>query len=360
MNFKSLTALALAALVLAPLTPAQAADYDPPIYVEQAPEYEPVEVGSGWYLRGDVSYLAQKSYQDQDFTFTPASFSEKQDPAFASIGFGYHFNDYLRADINLGYLPGNNGRHRLRRSRDRRYRRPRQPCASASLQNYSAVGVMANGYVDLGTYVGITPYLGAGIGLVRSKYKLSASYFTDNARPYGLISSAATTRPSMRFAYTLDAGLAYQVTKNFRRSRLQYFSAPDAEYVTAATPDLLSGPQGHQQSSGQARPALRTLVGWLRTSKPDGGSLRSAVFVCAHDILIADCQYPVSDKNFPLDAGGLERISPSVGHPSPTRGLLSGRIDHDDDASPSRTCVRQIPISPPAPAPSAPAGRSKR
>jgi len=67
MNFKSLTAPALAALVLAPLTPAQAADYDPPVYVDQAPDYQPVEVGSGWYLRGDVSYLAQKSYQDQDF-----------------------------------------------------------------------------------------------------------------------------------------------------------------------------------------------------------------------------------------------------------------------------------------------------
>ncbi|TGS52443.1 porin family protein, partial [Mesorhizobium sp. M3A.F.Ca.ET.201.01.1.1] len=100
-------ASALAIAVLLPLTPALAADYDPPIYVDQAPDYQPVEVGSGWYLRGDVSYLPQKSFRDQDFTFTPASQSESEDAYFASIGFGYHFNDYLRADLNLGYLPGN-------------------------------------------------------------------------------------------------------------------------------------------------------------------------------------------------------------------------------------------------------------
>ncbi|WP_204273068.1 hypothetical protein, partial [Enterobacter hormaechei] len=30
--------------------------------------------------------------------------------------------------------------------------------------------LMANGYVDLGTYVGITPYVGGGVGVVYSKY----------------------------------------------------------------------------------------------------------------------------------------------------------------------------------------------
>lgn len=253
MNFKSLTAPALAALVLAPLTPAQAADYDPPVYVDQAPDYQPVEVGSGWYLRGDVSYLAQKSYQDQDFTFAPASFSEKQDPAFASIGFGYHFNDYLRADINLGYLPGNKvGIH----YDDTASVIPPATAtvASASLENYSLSG-MVNGYVDLGTYVGITPYVGAGIGLVRSKYKLSASYFTDNVDPTDdFVRSDNKTQYS--FAYTLDAGLAYQVTKNVSVDLgYQYFSAPDAEYVTAAS--LTSYPIRKGISNHQVKLGLR-------------------------------------------------------------------------------------------------------
>ncbi|TIM51306.1 MAG: porin family protein, partial [Mesorhizobium sp.] len=62
MTVKSGIALALAAIALTPLSQALGADYDPPIYVDQAPDYVPVEVGSGWYLRGDVSYLVQKSF----------------------------------------------------------------------------------------------------------------------------------------------------------------------------------------------------------------------------------------------------------------------------------------------------------
>ena len=54
MVLKSRIALALAAIMLMPVTQASSADYDPPIYVDQAPDYVPVEVGSGWYLRGDI------------------------------------------------------------------------------------------------------------------------------------------------------------------------------------------------------------------------------------------------------------------------------------------------------------------
>ena len=172
MVFKSLKALALAAAVLTPVTQALAADYDPPIYVDQAPDYQPVEVGSGWYLRGDVSYLAQKSFKNDDFAFTPASFDEKEDPIFASIGFGYHFNDYLRADLNLGYLPGN----KIGVGYDDTLTvvsPATATVASASLKNY-AYSLMLNGYVDLGTYVGITPYVGGGVGVVQSTHKLSA------------------------------------------------------------------------------------------------------------------------------------------------------------------------------------------
>ncbi len=40
---------------------AMAADYDPPIFVDDSPEYVPVEVGSGWYLRGDIGYIAKQT-----------------------------------------------------------------------------------------------------------------------------------------------------------------------------------------------------------------------------------------------------------------------------------------------------------
>ena len=251
MKLTSRMALALGALALLPLTPVHAADYDPPIYVDQAPDYVPVEVGSGWYLRGDVSYLAQKSFKDQDFATDTAAFSDKEDPIFASIGFGYHFNDYLRADLNLGYLPGNE----IGVGYDDTVTvvaPDTATVASASLKNY-ALSAILNGYVDLGTYVGITPYLGAGIGVVRSKRSLSASYFTDNSDPSDdFVVSDSKTQYSL--AYTLNAGLAYQVSKNVSVDLgYQYFSAPNAEYVTAESLDsypVKKGISNHQVKLG--------------------------------------------------------------------------------------------------------------
>jgi opacity protein-like surface antigen len=244
--------MALVALALAPLTPVHAADYDPPVYVDQAPDYVPVEVGSGWYLRGDVSYLAQKSFKNDNFAFTPASFDEKEDPIFASIGFGYHFNDYLRADLNLGYLPGN--KIGIGYDDSAIVTLPTLPTvASASLQNYAFSG-MLNGYVDLGTYVGITPYLGAGIGVVRSTHKLSANYIDNNDPTSQLTQQDDKTKYSL--AYTLNAGLAYQVSKNVSVDLgSQYFSAPDAEYVTAES--LTSFPVHKGISNHQLKLGLR-------------------------------------------------------------------------------------------------------
>lgn len=238
---KLILRMALAALALAPLTPVHAADYDPPIAVDQAPDYVPVEVGSGWYLRGDVSYLVQKSFKNDDSSFTPASFDDKEDRIFASIGFGYHFNDYLRADLNLGYLPGNN----ISASYD-----DGTTTTSANLKNYAFSGIL-NGYVDLGTYVGITPYVGAGVGLVQSKRTLSG-VSTDSANPANdYVFQDSKTQYSL--AYTLNAGLAYQVSKNVSVDLgYQYFSAPEAEYATAEYPTFPTrkGISNHQVKLG--------------------------------------------------------------------------------------------------------------
>ena len=114
---------------------------------------------------------------------------------------------------------------------------------------------MLNGYVDLGTYVGITPYLGGGVGIVQSTHKLSAGYFTDNSDPSDdFAQSDDKTKYSL--SYTLNAGLAYQVTKNVSVDLgYQYFSAPDAEYVTAES--LTSYPVKKGISNHQLKLGLR-------------------------------------------------------------------------------------------------------
>ncbi|TIP73984.1 MAG: porin family protein, partial [Mesorhizobium sp.] len=71
------------------------------------------------------------------------------------------------------------------------------------------------------------------IGIVQTRRRLSADYFTDNANPADdFVRDDNETHYSL--AYTLNAGLAYQVSKNLSVDLgYQYFSAPDAEYTTA-------------------------------------------------------------------------------------------------------------------------------
>lgn len=66
--------------------------------------------------------------------------------------------------------------------------------------------LMFNGYKDLGSFGGFTPYLGAGVGV--SYNKMSEVYFTDN--PYLVNRIEGASRLSM--AWSLMAGVGYQVS----------------------------------------------------------------------------------------------------------------------------------------------------
>lgn len=243
MTMISRIGLALAATVLAPLAPALAADYEPPVVVDQAPEYTPVEVGSGWYLRGDVSYLPERTYRKVDFGSPTVSLSEREQPFFGSLGFGYHFNDYFRMDGNIGFMPGNDVSIGVSN--------PGLSTGEASAKN-SALTAMLNGYVDLGTYVGITPYIGGGVGLMQSKRSLNVSYddLVDNANDV----TFSDSKRKYSFAYTLNAGFAYQISQNVVVDLgYQYLSSPDAEYAQLDSPSSYSirkGIKNHQIKVG--------------------------------------------------------------------------------------------------------------
>jgi opacity protein-like surface antigen len=214
--------LSAAALVLAPLAPALAADYEPPVVVNAPDQFVPVEVGTGWYLRGDIAYGVNKSFKNIDFVAPPLSHSEDETTFSGSIGFGYHFTDWLRADLNLGYLPGN----KVSAS---------DGIDSGKIKNSAWYG-MANAYADLGTYVGITPYIGAGAGLLRSSPKASIQAAAGDAYEHSTDYS---------FAYTLNAGMSYAVTKDLSVDLgYQYLSAPDAKTVSLDAPDSYSTHKG--------------------------------------------------------------------------------------------------------------------
>jgi opacity protein-like surface antigen len=69
---------------------------------------------------------------------------------------------------------------------------------------------MANGYLDLGTWYGITPFVGAGIGFSRN----TIHDFTDTSVTAQSV-AFGKTRSKNNFAWALHAGLSYQVTPGF-------------------------------------------------------------------------------------------------------------------------------------------------
>lgn len=259
MKLISRIALALAAFAFMASGPVQAADYDPPIYVDQAPDYVPVEVGSGWYLRGDVGYAFSHPFDNQETSSGPLnSFTSESGLFTGSVGMGYHVNDYLRVELNGGILPTDKfGDHEKLATTckgttlvDNGFGTinsvaATQACDLINSAYNKAYSLMANGYVDLGTYVGITPYVGGGIGVAYNKYYKSIGAKdcketpTNSAGTGGFFCNdpagyEGQTDKSAKFnlAYSIGAGLSYQVAKNVSVDLgYEYFAVPDGKYV---------------------------------------------------------------------------------------------------------------------------------
>jgi opacity protein-like surface antigen len=228
-----LSRLLLAATVLVAPS-AFAADYDPPIVVDEAPEYQPVEIGSGWYLRGDIGYgmgvatgtATYRTYDSATATYSDNSFATSAiSTGFnGGIGFGYRFTDYLRADATVDYLRGRfdgttvSATPCLDPIANPGY--ASTTCRSEDSATFEALSPMVNAYADLGTYAGFTPYLGAGVGLafVRWNDLTNEQYCVDGGAvcpaPAYIGATTHAGESSWRFAWAAMAGVSYDVSKN--------------------------------------------------------------------------------------------------------------------------------------------------
>jgi opacity protein-like surface antigen len=205
---KSKSAL-LGILFLAGISaPAAAADlYEPPVV--PAPVYQPVETG-GWYIRGDVDYHWSKLRGANYVTYgapcgagcTPGNDfdSTKLKGSWSlGVGVGYKINSYLRTDLTADYWFKS---HFTGTSSSAGPCGGGGPCNSTDKSSMSALLLLANAYVDLGTWHGVTPYLGAGIGGAYVKW--------DDFRSTVVQPGAS----DWRFAYALMAGASYCLTHN--------------------------------------------------------------------------------------------------------------------------------------------------
>jgi opacity protein-like surface antigen len=216
----SLRHLVWAGLVAASSTAASAADLLPP----PPPVYEPkpaVEIGGGWYLRGDIGVSSQSVRKfsnpalDAAFQDTVEVVSKEFDSApTIGVGVGYQVNSFLRFDGTLEY--------RSRASFDAmdRYQMAgstQWDGANKFTATKSEVVGLVNGYLDLGTWYGITPFVGAGIGVAH----VTIDNFTDQgiSQPnaaLGTFAGASLAHASAgtktNLAWALYAGLGYQVS----------------------------------------------------------------------------------------------------------------------------------------------------
>ncbi|MFN3172559.1 MAG: outer membrane protein [Hyphomicrobiales bacterium] len=186
------------------------ADYIPPPIVDFEPEFE-LELGGNLYLRGYIGFTNQEVDEFDPSRIATAAVIEILNAEFEAGGLaggaiGYQFNEWFRADISAEY--------RMRTAFDGldRYDTDGDGTWEGTNQytgDKSEILVMANAFVDLGTYHGITPYVGAGAG---ASYTMIDDLTDTNVTAAALGNVAyAGDNGEWAFAWAVHAGLGYEV-----------------------------------------------------------------------------------------------------------------------------------------------------
>ena len=228
----SKTVQKIASLALAiglSVTPSFAADQ----LADEVEEYTPVEFGTGWYIRGDIGV----SFLEATSDITVNAFSGETGlghPITLGVGGGYQLNKYIRGEVMLGQLT----------SLEVGLRSDTIGCGNEFVLGiatpitgncYIAVNgepahtsLMANAYFDFGTYYGITPYVGAGVGTTYVTWnQLSSQIICIGNGPADcgagggagfnqLANDVYNAQSAFVFSYNVMAGFAYDLSENWK------------------------------------------------------------------------------------------------------------------------------------------------
>jgi len=212
-SVKFLIAAGAASLVTSAAFAADMAIAPPP------PMYAPppvVEDFGGWYLRGDIGFSNQRvnrlnNVLDANATTSVQNLTFNTAGIFG-LGVGYRLNNWFRGDITGEYR----GNSQFFGTDAITFPGPGGFGTDTYHATKSEWVVLANGYVDLGTWWCMTPFIGAGVGGAR----VSINNFTDQS----IANNGGGALPGLAFgdnvskwnlAWALHAGVAYKVTPNF-------------------------------------------------------------------------------------------------------------------------------------------------
>lgn len=218
--------LAACAWAVTAIPSAMAADLVPAVY-------EPVPVApvimSNWYLRGDIGFSNQEVDKLDNELYDTADSVDNLHKDFTGApfvagGVGYRFNKWFRVDATGEY-------------------RSKSEFNGADLYTIRGTGTfpdvytakkseyvgLVNAYVDLGSWHGISPFVGAGVG--GANVEISA--FTDAGVGTDGFSDAfafGKDHDEWNFAWAAYAGVGVDVTENFTvELAYRYLDLGDAE-----------------------------------------------------------------------------------------------------------------------------------
>ncbi|MGB8278095.1 MAG: outer membrane beta-barrel protein [Methylovirgula sp.] len=235
---------------------AAAADLTLPV----PPPIEPVAAPapfSGWYLRGDVGVGINEmsNFSSTDASFVPGFQYDGAGlgtQAIIGAGVGYQFNNWFRADVTGEYRTeskfwaneGYNG-----------------GVGDVGGDGYSGSArstvVLANGYFDIGTWYGFTPFVGGGVGAAFQQFHAltDIGLGPNNVGAYGI----APDRNLVQFAWALMAGVDYSILPNWKiELSYRYLDMGNiSSYPIACTAGCTNESQSFHMASHDVRLGLR-------------------------------------------------------------------------------------------------------
>ncbi len=175
----------------------------------------PADDFGGWYLRGDVGMTSSsaKLHTVLYDGLAPGTSWQQLGHGFSGgtsfgIGAGYKFNSWFRADITGEY------RSKVKFNGTDFFTFPNGGGSLADTYDggYKSWVALINGYVDLGTWWCLTPFVGAGFGF--------ANVQTTGISDIGTLNNGAMTSyfangaSKTNFAWAAHAGVGYKVTNS--------------------------------------------------------------------------------------------------------------------------------------------------
>jgi opacity protein-like surface antigen len=200
-------------------TTARGADLLPP-----PPMPEPFEFAGdtgGWYLRGDVGVSKYEASRVSSAAVPNATFfhDDYGSGGFAGAGVGYQFTNWFRGDVTGEYRFSTG----IRGTDTETFVSGGIPVNGFETfkGNLSSAVVLVNGYFDLGTWYGVTPFVGGGVGYAHhflSGFETTTQNFYPAALglPTGVSGGIIRNSDKGNFAWALHAGLGYDVSPNLK------------------------------------------------------------------------------------------------------------------------------------------------